>query len=201
MMPALRAAAYHHKLPILLWRVTPPKTPFRLLIPLLQSQPHVTTITHNHLLRCVTFTQLAILHVRNYNHLLHSYTGWLLSYQLLSQIITHLTSSHFPCLSPIETSLVEQLLNNTSRELLLNNWLLRQSSSSYITLNRTSVTVACCTVRTATTSQVKAVLRHSRKHEGHVIFRYSWCVWSHRGCAEILFSGWCLETGWITSVA
>jgi hypothetical protein len=43
-------------------RVTPLKTPFRLLIPLLKSQPHVTTITHNYFLRCVTFTQLTILH-------------------------------------------------------------------------------------------------------------------------------------------
>jgi hypothetical protein len=113
--------------------------------------------------------------------LLHVYTGWLLRYQLLSQIITHFISSHFPCLSPIETSLVEQLLNSSSRELLLNNWLLRHSSSSCITLNRTSVAVACCPVRNAATSQVKAVLRHSRKREGHMIFPYSWCVWRHRG--------------------
>jgi hypothetical protein len=50
---------------------------------------HVTTITHNYFLLCVTFTQLTIIHVHNYNNLLHSYTGWLLSYQLLSQIITY----------------------------------------------------------------------------------------------------------------
>jgi hypothetical protein len=37
--------------------------------------PHVTTFTHNYSLRCVTFTQLTIIHVRDYNHLLHSYTG------------------------------------------------------------------------------------------------------------------------------
>jgi hypothetical protein len=37
--------------------------------------PHVTTITQNYSLRCITFTQLTIIHVRNYNHLLHSYTG------------------------------------------------------------------------------------------------------------------------------
>jgi hypothetical protein len=35
-----------------LYRVTPLKTPFGLLIPLLQSQSHVTTFTHNYLLRC-----------------------------------------------------------------------------------------------------------------------------------------------------
>jgi hypothetical protein len=88
-----------------LYRVTPLKMPFRLLIGLLQSQSHVTTFTYNYFLRRVTFTQLIIIHVRDYNHLIHSYTGWLLSSQLLSQIITHFTFSHFPCLSPIETSL------------------------------------------------------------------------------------------------
>jgi hypothetical protein len=41
-----------------LYRVTPLKTPFELLIPLLQSQSHVTTITHNYFLRCYAFTQL-----------------------------------------------------------------------------------------------------------------------------------------------
>jgi hypothetical protein len=41
-----------------LYRVTPLKTPFGLLIPLLQSQSHITTITHNYLLRCDAFTQL-----------------------------------------------------------------------------------------------------------------------------------------------
>jgi hypothetical protein len=57
-----------------LYRVTPLKTPFGLLIGLFQSQSHVTRFTHNYSLRCVTFTHLTILHVRNYNHLLHSYT-------------------------------------------------------------------------------------------------------------------------------
>jgi hypothetical protein len=76
----------------ILWRVMPLKTPFRLLIPLLQSSPTRNYFTHNYLLHCVTFTQLTIIHVRDYNHLLHSYTGWLLSYQLLSQIITDSTS-------------------------------------------------------------------------------------------------------------
>jgi hypothetical protein len=110
-------------------------------------------------LRCAQIANWYIynLHVRKYSHLFHSYTGWLLSYQLLSQIVTQFASSHFPCLSPIETSLIEQPLNNWSRELLLNNWLLRHSSSSYITLNRTSVTVACCPVPIAATSQMRAV--------------------------------------------
>jgi hypothetical protein len=54
-----------------LYRVSPLKTPFGLLIPLLQSQPHVTTITHNYFSHYATFTQLTILHVRNYNHLFY----------------------------------------------------------------------------------------------------------------------------------
>jgi hypothetical protein len=58
-----------------MYRVTPLKTPFGLLIPLLPSQSHVTTITHNYFLRFATFTRLTIIHVRDYNHLLHSYTG------------------------------------------------------------------------------------------------------------------------------
>jgi hypothetical protein len=42
----------------LLYRVTPLKTSFGLVIPLLQSQSHVTTITHNYLLHCYVFAQL-----------------------------------------------------------------------------------------------------------------------------------------------
>jgi hypothetical protein len=41
-----------------LYNVTSQKTPVRLLIPLLQSQPHVTIITHKYFLRCYSFTQL-----------------------------------------------------------------------------------------------------------------------------------------------
>jgi hypothetical protein len=83
-----------------LYRVTPLKTPFRLLIPLLQSSP-ARNYNHNYFLHCVTFTQLTIIHVRDYNHLLHSYTGGLLSYQLLPQIITRFTSSHSETLAEI----------------------------------------------------------------------------------------------------
>jgi hypothetical protein len=43
-----------------LYRATPLKTPFGLLSPLLQSQSHVTTFTHNYFLRCYTCTQLTI---------------------------------------------------------------------------------------------------------------------------------------------
>jgi hypothetical protein len=45
-----------------LYNVTPLKTPFGLLIGLFTVFTHVTTITHNYSLRCVTFTQLTILH-------------------------------------------------------------------------------------------------------------------------------------------
>jgi hypothetical protein len=41
-----------------LYNVTPLKTPFGLLISLLQSQSHVTTVTHNYYLRCCVFTEL-----------------------------------------------------------------------------------------------------------------------------------------------
>jgi hypothetical protein len=125
--------------------VNPRRTPFGLVIPLLQSS---ITRNYNH-------TQFSITRLRVYTIII-TYTlvtevsyytltrlHWLTSQlSLLSRIITHSTSSHFPCLSPIETSLVELLINNWLVGLLLKNWLLRHSSSSYITLNRTSVTVA-----------------------------------------------------------
>jgi hypothetical protein len=103
------------------YRVTPLKTPFGLLIPLLQSHSHVTTFTHNYFLRCATFTQLTILYICDYNHLFHPYTGWLLSYQLLSQIITHFTSSHLETLA--EILFREFPSYNWLVGLLLTNWL------------------------------------------------------------------------------
>jgi hypothetical protein len=45
-----------------LYCVTSLKTPFGLVIPLLQPQSHVTAITHNYFLRCYTCTQLTITH-------------------------------------------------------------------------------------------------------------------------------------------
>jgi hypothetical protein len=63
-----------------LYNVTPLKTPVRLLIGLF-------TI--------FTFVLQSLI------PLLHVYIGWLLSYQLLSQIITHFTSSHFETLAEI----------------------------------------------------------------------------------------------------
>jgi hypothetical protein len=92
-----------------LYSVSPLETPFRLLISLLQSSP---TRNYNHSQLCITLCHIytAYNHTRSWLQslitLLHVYTGWLLRYQLLSQTITHSTSSHFPCLSPIETSLV-----------------------------------------------------------------------------------------------
>jgi hypothetical protein len=71
----------------------------QIVIGFIYNLTHVTTITHNYFSRCATITQLTILYVRDYNHLLHSYTGWLHSYQLLSQIITDSTSSHFETLA------------------------------------------------------------------------------------------------------
>jgi hypothetical protein len=123
-------------------------------------------------LRVYTIT---ILHVCNYKHLLHSCTGWLLSYQLLSQSITH-----FPCLSPIETSLVGLLLTNSSRELL------RHFSSAY---KPSIVLVALLPVASGPSrrSSPGGLLRH----------RVYWCclgnaaaqrVWRHRSCAEKPYS-------------
>jgi hypothetical protein len=125
-------------------------------------------------------------HTRNYNHsqlfltLCHIYTAYNLTcrYSILSCHSLHNTlqikSSHFENLAEnllreftSSDSLVEPLLNNWLVGLLRTNWLVRHSSSSYITLNRTSVTAA--------TSQVRALLRHSRKRESHVIFPYSCC--------------------------
>jgi hypothetical protein len=83
----------------------------------------VTTITCSTLAR---LHSLRALHSNLYCTIAHKvssltqcvFTGWLLSFQFLSQIIIHFASSHFPCLSPIETSLVELLLKLTSSQSL-----------------------------------------------------------------------------------
>jgi hypothetical protein len=67
----------------------------------------VTTITSYTVTRLHNSIILTRSWLQSLITLLHIYTGWLLSYQLLSQIITD-----FPCLSPIETSLVGLLLTN-----------------------------------------------------------------------------------------
>jgi hypothetical protein len=68
------------------------------------------------LLRVYTIIILTRSWLQSLITLVHIYTGWLLSYQLLSQIITH-----FPCLSPIETTLVGLPLTNWLVELLPEN--------------------------------------------------------------------------------
>jgi hypothetical protein len=92
-----------------LYSVSPLKTPFGLLIPLLQSQPHVTTITiisyavsHLHSLQSYTFV--------TYNHLLHSYTFTLADFSASNYYLKLSHTLH------LHTSRV-CLLNNFSREL------------------------------------------------------------------------------------
>jgi hypothetical protein len=70
-----------------LYRFTPLKTPFGLLIPLLQSKSHVTTVTDNYSSLCVTFAQLTIIHVRNYNYLSHSYTFTLADFSAINYFL------------------------------------------------------------------------------------------------------------------
>jgi hypothetical protein len=64
-------------------RVTPLKTPVGLLIPVLQPSP-TRNYNHNYSLRRVTFTQLTIIHVRDYNHLLRSYTFTLADFSAIN---------------------------------------------------------------------------------------------------------------------
>jgi hypothetical protein len=70
-----------------LYNVTPLKTPFGLLLILFQTQSHVTTFTHNYFLRCVTFTQLTTIHVRDYNHLLHCFTFTLADFSAINYFL------------------------------------------------------------------------------------------------------------------
>jgi hypothetical protein len=63
-----------------IWRVMPLKTPFGIGNSFITIS-HVRNYTHNYLLRCFTFTQLAILHAN-------------VSFYSLTVFITHLTSSH-----------------------------------------------------------------------------------------------------------
>jgi hypothetical protein len=85
-----------------LYRVTPLKTPFRLLIRFIYNFTHITTFTHNYLLRYVTFTQLTILHVCNYSHLLHSYTFTLADFSASNYYLklSHTLHLHTSKLSP-----------------------------------------------------------------------------------------------------
>jgi hypothetical protein len=144
-----------------LYRVSPLKTSFGLLTGFITIS---TTRNYNHLRR-VTFTQLTILHV-NIPFLTSSHTHFKYNLQFTRWI-------YFTYELSVTVSYRELLV-----ELLLKNGLIRHSSSSYKTLNRTSVTVAWkeyLPICIAAMSQVRGMLRHSRKREGHVIFPYSWC--------------------------
>jgi hypothetical protein len=58
--------------------------------------PITRNYNHNYFSRCATFTQLTIY---TFVTTITYYTGWLLRYKLLSQIITDSTSSHFETLA------------------------------------------------------------------------------------------------------
>jgi hypothetical protein len=84
-------------------RVTPLKTPFGLLIPLLQSQSHVTTITYNFFLTLLSVYTIIIRNVRDYNHLLHllhyshllhSYTFTPADFSAITTVSNYHTLSH-----------------------------------------------------------------------------------------------------------
>jgi hypothetical protein len=189
-------------------------TPFGLLISLLQSQSHVTTITHNYFLtRWSVHTTYKHLYIRDYSHLLRTYTYTLadllainclklsetlhLHTSILSPRI-HLTvtpgtaSENSVVELPRNNSVVELLLKNSSRELLVANWLRRHFRSAY----KPSIAPAA-----------RAVLRHSVYQRCRGDERAS--VWRYRSCAEKtppplttkrrvsgreLFTGRCLAT-------
>jgi hypothetical protein len=90
-----------------LYRVTPLKRPFGLILLLFQSQSHVTTITHSYSLRCVTFTQLTIT-------ILH----W-----LTSQLSFTVSNYHRLYIFTLRNSRRDLTPRIHFLRLLLNNWL------------------------------------------------------------------------------
>jgi hypothetical protein len=114
--------------------ISPLKTPFGLLIRLLQSH------TYNHLFRCVTFTQLTILHAKiPFPHSLHN----------TLQIKPSLRNSpriHFLSLSPTENSSCLSPAENCPRLAPAeNSKLLSQSQSqSHIATDGQSVSKSWC---------------------------------------------------------
>jgi hypothetical protein len=102
------------------------------------------TITHNYFLRCVTSAQLTntypfVTTITYYTLALHSLitrsrrlTSQL---SLLSQIITHSTSSHFPCLT-----------RRAARCKLVANWMHRHFRSAYDSLIGPANNASCCPV-------------------------------------------------------
>jgi hypothetical protein len=111
--------------------VTPLKTPFGLLIPLLPSQSHVTTITHNYLLRCCTFTQLKSLHfVTTITYCTLTHLHWLTSQPLI-------TVSNYHTL-PVSVSYRDL----TRRTALYKPTLYRRGPSGYLLCTDTPKTAA-----------------------------------------------------------
>jgi hypothetical protein len=85
---------------------------------------YVTTVTYStlariHSLRALRFNPYCTTahKVSYYNHLAHSCTGWLLSYQLLCRIIIHTSHLNTSKLSPRSHSAISLLVTDCSREL------------------------------------------------------------------------------------
>jgi hypothetical protein len=78
--------------------------------------PITRNYNHNYFLRCATFTQLTIIHVRDYNHLLHSYTGW-------PQLSITVPKYHTLYIFTLWNSRRELTPRIHFSRLLLNNWL------------------------------------------------------------------------------
>jgi hypothetical protein len=152
-----------------LYRVTPLKTPFGLLSYLITISI-TRNYNHNYLLRCATFTQLTIIHVRDYNHLLHSYTFTLADFSPINYCLklSHTLHLHTLKLSPRSYS-ANSLLKNP-----LENWLLKTDSRTanrFAYIARTSETKngasqLCCVVTVFT----RRCLGNERD-----------AVWRHRG--------------------
>jgi hypothetical protein len=78
-----------------------------------------STLARIHSLRALHFNPYCTTahKVAYYNHLAHSCTGWLLSYQLLCRIITHISPLNTSKLVPRSHSAISLLITNSSREL------------------------------------------------------------------------------------
>jgi hypothetical protein len=100
-----------------LYRVTPLKKPFGLLIPLLQSQPHVTTITHNYSFTlCHIYT--AYNHTRSWLQSLTTLLHW-----LTSQLSITVSNYHRHYIFTLRNSRRELTPRIHFLRLLINNWL------------------------------------------------------------------------------
>jgi hypothetical protein len=78
-----------------------------------------STLAHIHSLHALHFNPYCTTahKVSYYNHLAHSCTGWLLSYQLRCRIITHTSPLNTSKLSPRSHSAISLLITNPSWEL------------------------------------------------------------------------------------